>query len=92
MKSDAFVPPGPAPQDKALRAVAEEYEGAFLAEMLKPMGAGKARDSFGGGIGEEQFGTFLVEEEARAMVRQGGIGLSESIFEALKLKAGESAP
>ena len=56
------------------------------------MGAGKARDSFGGGIGEEQFGTFLVEEEARAMVRQGGIGLAESIFEALKLKAGESAP
>lgn len=78
-----------ASRDVALRAAAEAYEAAFLAEMLKPMGAASARDSFGGGVGEAQFGTFLLEEEARAMVRHGGIGLSESIFEALKAQAKE---
>lgn len=84
------LPSGPtASRDVALRAAAEAYEAAFLAEMLKPMGAASARDSFGGGVGEAQFGTFLLEEEARAMVRHGGIGLSESIFEALKAQAKE---
>lgn len=76
-------------QDAALRAAAEAYEAAFLAEMLKPMGAASARETFGGGAGEEQFGTFLLQENARAMVRQGGIGLADSIFEALKLQAAE---
>lgn len=74
-------------QDAALRAAAEAYEAAFLAEMLKPMGAASARATFGGGVGEEQFSTFLLQENARAMVRQGGIGLTESIFEALKLQS-----
>ncbi len=74
-------------QDAALRAAADAYEAAFLAEMLKPMGAASARETFGGGVGEAQYGTFLLEEEARAMVRQGGIGLRESIFEALKQRA-----
>lgn len=76
-------------QDAALRTAAEAYEAAFLQEMLKPMGAATARESFGGGAGEAQFGTFLLEEEARAMVRHGGIGLSQSIFEALKAQAAQ---
>lgn len=74
-------------QDAALRAAAEAYEAAFLAEMLKPMGAASAREKFGGGMGEQQFSTFLLQENARAMVRQGGIGLAESIFDALKSQA-----
>ncbi len=67
-----------------MRRAAEELEANFLAEMLKPMGAGAARDSFGGGIGEEQFSSFLRQEESRAMVRSGGIGLAESIFQSMK--------
>jgi len=74
--------------DTTLRAAAQELEAAFLAEMLKPMGAAKTREAFGGGIGEEQFGTLLLQQEARVIVKDGGIGLAQSIFEALKMKAG----
>ncbi len=87
MKLDPAIPKPPpiAPdQDKAMRHAAEELEATFLAEMLKPMGAGASRDNFGGGIGEEQFSSFLLQEESRAMVRSGGIGLAESIFQSMK--------
>ncbi len=76
--------PDPAPQDtQALRRVAQELEASFLAEMLKHAGFGEERRSFGGGIGEAQFGSFLRSEHARALVERGGIGLSQSLFEAL---------
>ena len=73
-----------AKQDAPLREAAQELEVSFLAEMLKSTGFGEARESFGGGTGEEQFASFLRLEHARAMVRAGGIGLSESFFNALK--------
>ena len=72
----------------ALRAKAEEYETAFLAEMLGHAGLGTVSDSFGGGIGEEQFASFLRQEQAAAMVKAGGIGLAESVFRALTERAG----
>jgi len=67
-----------------LRAAAQALEASFLAEMLKAAGFGKARDGFGGGAGEDQFASLLVQEHATALVQAGGIGLSEAIFEALK--------
>lgn len=79
-------PVGPCRHDKALRAGAEKLEAAFLAEMLKAAGVGTPPESFGGGAGEEQFASFLREAEAGAMVRAGGIGLAQSLFDALKEK------
>ncbi|MDH3264319.1 MAG: rod-binding protein [Paracoccaceae bacterium] len=73
--------------DAALRAAAEELESAFLAEMLKSAGVGRPRESFGGGAGEEQFSSFLRQAQAGAMVKAGGIGLAEVLFEALKERA-----
>lgn len=67
-----------------LRDAARKLETAFLSEMLKASGLGEPSDSFGGGIGEEQFASFLRDAQAREMVRSGGIGLSEAIYEALK--------
>ncbi|RUS59744.1 chemotaxis protein chel [Pseudorhodobacter sp. E13] len=75
----AAVPQKPNP----LRAKAAELETAFLAEMLGHAGLGAARDSFGGGIGEEQFASFLRNEQAAAMVKAGGIGLTEALFQVL---------
>jgi len=72
------------PQDRALWDAAQKLEANFLAEMLKSTGLGAPRDSFGGGAGEEQFGSFLRYEQAELMVKAGGIGLAESLFEALK--------
>ena len=77
--------PGNAPSpESAMRKAAQGLEANFLAEMLKPMGAAAARESFGGGIGEEQFSSFLLQEQANTMVKAGGIGLAESIFQSLK--------
>lgn len=74
-------------RDARLMEAAQELEATFLAEMLKSAGLGDMPTSFGGGAGEEQFGSFLRMEQARAMVGAGGIGLAESLFEALKERA-----
>ena len=71
-------------QDQSLHEAAQKLEASFLAEMLKAAGLGASRTEFGGGAGEDQFASFLVQEHATAMVRAGGIGLAESIYEALK--------
>lgn len=76
------VPTSPNKTD-ALRKQAQELETAFLSEMLSHTGLDAASDTFGGGIGEEQFGSFMREEQARLLVAKGGIGLSESLFQAL---------
>lgn len=76
--------------EAALRAKAAEFETAFLAEMLGHAGLGEMSGSFGGGIGEEQFSSFLRQEQAEAMVRAGGIGLAESIFRALAGRADDA--
>lgn len=72
--------------DARLRDAAQKMEATFLAEMLKSAGLGTARQAFGGGAGEDQFTSFLRDEQARAMVEAGGIGLAESLFEAMKVR------
>ncbi|MEL6464888.1 MAG: rod-binding protein [Pseudomonadota bacterium] len=77
-------PPQPDARGAALRAAAEKLEAAFLAEMLKSAGLGESRSAFGGGAGEDQFSSFLVQAQAEKMVQAGGIGLAETLFESLK--------
>lgn len=72
------------PQQDKLWQAAQKMEANFLAEMLKSTGFGAARESFGGGAGEDQFASFLRQAHAENMVDAGGIGLSERLFEALK--------
>lgn len=67
-----------------LRLAAQQLEASFLAEMLKSAGFGAARNAFGGGVGEEQFASFLRQSQAENMVKAGGIGLAESLYHALK--------
>lgn len=64
-------------------AKAEELEATFLAEMLGHAGLGAADGTFGGGHGEEQFASFLKQEQARIFVEKGGIGLAELIFNSM---------
>lgn len=80
-----FIAPDITPNPK-LMAVAEKLEASFLAEMFKAAGVGEARKSFGGGPGEDQFSSFLVQEYADATVAAGGIGLAESIYRSLVQK------
>ena len=67
-----------------LKEAAVALEAAFLTEMLKAAGFGKAPDSFNGGAGEDQFMSFQVRAQAEAMAEAGGIGLAEALFNALK--------
>jgi Rod binding domain-containing protein len=52
--------------------------------MLKAAGVGEQIEGWGGGVGEEQFASFLRQAQAEEMAKTGGIGLAEGLFEALK--------
>jgi Rod binding domain-containing protein len=74
-------------QDATLMQKAQELEASFLAEMLGHAGLDMPSESFGGGIGEDQFASLLRGEQAKAMVQKGGIGLAEHLFRALSQRA-----
>ncbi|MBT8410747.1 MAG: rod-binding protein [Octadecabacter sp.] len=80
-----------APPDRTaqLREVAQSLEAAFLSEMLKSAGIGKTPEGFGGGAGEDQFASFLRDEQAMQMTKAGGIGLAEALFESMIGRAHE---
>lgn len=70
-----------------LRELSQELEATFLTEMLKHAGMAETRDGFGGGIGEEQFSSMLLQEHAKQITANGGIGLAENLFQALVKRA-----
>lgn len=76
-------PPAAAPRDGPLWRAARDLETGFLTEMLKSAGLGRTPEQFGGGAGEDQFASFLREEQARAMVEAGGIGLAKTLYDSL---------
>jgi len=51
--------------------------------MLTAAGLGETNRTFGGGVGEDQFASFLRRAQAEKMVTAGGIGLTEHLFNAL---------
>ncbi|SMO68578.1 rod-binding protein [Ruegeria faecimaris] len=75
--------PQPLSVEQKLKDAAVELEAAFLSEMLKSAGLGESRDSFGGGAGEDQFSSFLVQQQALQLARSGGVGLSEILFQSM---------
>ena len=74
-------------RDALLRQRARELEGVFLSEMLRHAGSARPPEGFSGGIGEEQYASFLRDAQARGIVAKGGIGLAEHLFRALKERA-----
>ena len=91
MQVNFIAPPPPpaklSPRDQGLLDQARALEASFLAEMLGHAGMGESRESLGGGIGEDQFTSFLRHEQAKQMVAKGGIGLAEQLFAALTQRA-----
>ena len=78
------VKPAATAADMKLWKVAQDLEASFLSEMLKHAELGSSSQSFGGGHGEDQFASLMRDQQAHQMVQAGGIGLSESLFHALK--------
>ena len=71
------------PRSAQLMQKAQELETRFLSEMLAHTGLDAQTGAFNGGIGEDQFASFLREAQAKALVDRGGLGLAQSIFQSL---------
>ena len=76
---------GPSRRD-LLMEQAKSLEASFLSEMLSHAGLDAAEGAFSGGVGEEQFASFLREAQAKSIVEHGGIGLAEHLFQSLVRK------
>ena len=74
------------------RAAAEDFEAFFLTQILEQMQAGlETPEPFGGGPGEATWRSFLNESYAKAMVKNGGIGLADRLTsEIIALQAQET--
>lgn len=70
-----------------LMEVAQALEAQFLSEMLKSAGVGETPEGFGGGAGEDQFASFMRDEQAKQMTQAGGIGLAQSLYDAMIAKS-----
>lgn len=70
--------------DATMRDAAKKLEATFLSEMLKAAGFDKYAQGFGTGVGQEQFASFLRDAQAEQIVEGGGIGLAESLFNAMR--------
>ncbi|WP_417317884.1 rod-binding protein [Emcibacter sp.] len=68
-------------QQRAARAVADDFEAIFLADILKNLSVGLETDGpFGGGHAEEMYKGILNEQIANSISRNGGIGLSDAVY------------
>lgn len=66
--------------DAAIEKTAKDFEAVFLGQMLQHMWEGVEVDPYtGGGHAEETFRGIMVEEQAKAITRAGGIGLAATI-------------
>jgi hypothetical protein len=87
---------GPSPQgagtdaasgEGPLRATAEAFEAAFLAEMLKRTGLGRLPGAVNGGAGERAFADLLVREYAGEIARTRSLGIADAIERELRERA-----
>lgn len=84
----AVVAPVAAEVTAKMRQTAEDFEAAFLSQMMKPMFEGLSTDGlFGGGEGEATWRGFLVDAMARQTAKAGGVGLADQVVaEMLKMQ------
>ncbi|MBS1301871.1 rod-binding protein [Loktanella sp. SALINAS62] len=80
--------PIPSPDADLLKA-ARKLEATFLSEMLKSMNFGEVSGPFGSGPGSDQFSSFMRDAQAENMANAGGVGIAESLFNAMKARAND---
>jgi flagellar protein FlgJ len=71
-----------------IETVAKEFEAAILSELLKAAGAGQGRTEFGGGVGEDNFASLLLDAQARHIAASGGLGFAEMALRGLMAQRG----
>lgn len=72
---------GGKPMDEAaIDKTAQDFEAVFLGQMLQHMWEGVKVDPYtGGGHAEETFRGIMIEEQAKAIAKGGGIGLAAAV-------------
>jgi len=75
-----------APEDPELRKAAEDFEAAFISQMLKFSGLGEALTK-GGGEDVAAFTDFYIENFAEKIVDNGGFGLADRFYGKLAAKS-----
>jgi len=70
-------------QRNGVNPLAQEFEAAFLAEMLKYTGLGENEGAFSGGYGEQAFKSFLIEAYAKDMAQTAPIGIADALSQVL---------
>lgn len=78
-----------AKEDPTLRKAAEEFEAAFIGQMLKFSGFAEALTK-GGGEDVAAFTDFYIESFAEKIVDQGGFGLADSFYDKLAAQANQA--
>jgi peptidoglycan hydrolase FlgJ len=75
------VPSDPAKLAKA----AQDFEAMAIGQLLQPMfnTVDMSHNAFGGGPGEEAWKPMLVQEYAKRIAANGGLGLAKPIYEAM---------
>lgn len=71
--------------ESTAREAAEDFESMILSSMLQPMFQGLRTDGpFGGGQGEEMFRSMMIDEFAKSISAQGGIGIADTVIAQLR--------
>ena len=67
------------------RQSAQDFEAMALGEMLQPMfkTVDTSKGLFGGGQGEATWKPMMVEEMAKTIAKNGGIGIADSVMKEL---------
>ncbi|TWB44251.1 rod-binding protein [Nitrospirillum pindoramense] len=82
--------------DAAVEKAAKEFESVFISQMLQHMWEGVEVDpNFGGGHAEEMFRGMMIEEQAKAITKGGGLGIADEIKKEMvrmQEKAGATDP
>ncbi|ASG20837.1 rod-binding protein [Nitrospirillum viridazoti] len=66
--------------DAAIEKAAKEFESVFISQMLQHMWEGvKVDENFGGGHAEVMFRGMMIEEQAKAITKGGGLGIADEI-------------
>ena len=81
----AFAAAQTADTKARLTKAAEDFTAVALGEMLKPMfnTVNNSNDLFGGKQGEEAWRPMMIDEIAKAIAHQGGLGLAAPVARAM---------
>jgi Rod binding domain-containing protein len=80
----AARPAAPQSREKIAKA-AQDFTAEALGEMLTPLFEGLQQDggTFGGGAGEAAWRPMLTQEIAKSMARNGGLGITTLVTQAM---------